>query len=193
MPAAKKPPAKKLLTIVHDGADGKGLTVKAAEDFGFGIDTVTVTQCNGKPLGRSVKVEMTVLAWAAEDKELWDLEKVEKAEPLALKALQQLNMEEMQAEHDKRMANLTKAFEAFDKDGSGELTTDEVITILMRMTASGSALTEKDARDFITEFDRAPRAGGDATAFFLVPPARRPAPLALARSLRQRRRLAEHQ
>ena len=62
--------------------------------------------------------------------------------------------EEMAA-NDKRIASLKKAFEVFDKDGSGKLKADEVIEILTRMTAATySQFTTEDAKAFIQEFDR---------------------------------------
>ena len=55
--------------------------------------------------------------------------------------------------NDKRLQKLKESFDIFDEDGSGELSTEEVLTILTRM-GGGTALTDEDAKEFIEEFDR---------------------------------------
>jgi Ca2+-binding EF-hand superfamily protein len=103
--------------------------------------------------GTKVTVDIPKPSWAKDDPELWDVDKMEKAMPLALKKLQDETLAELKAEEEKRMAALRSAFDKFDEDGSGELTTDEVVTILTRM-GGGKAMSEEDARSFIQEFDR---------------------------------------
>ena len=61
---------------------------------------------------------------------------------------------EEKAKNDARIASLKASFEVFDVDGSGELTEDEVLGILTRMTGGGTELTLEDAKAFIEEFDR---------------------------------------
>ena len=56
--------------------------------------------------------------------------------------------------NDKRVASLKAAFDVFDEDGSGTLSTEEVKIILTRMTGNSTPLTTADAQAFITEFDR---------------------------------------
>lgn len=51
-----------------------------------------------------------------------------------------------------RHLRIVKCFKEFDKDGSGKLSTDEVIQILMR-ESGGKQLDEDAARDFIAQFD----------------------------------------
>ena len=52
--------------------------------------------------------------------------------------------------NDERVARLKDSFDIFDEDGSGELSTDEVLVILTRMSG-GAPLTEEDAKEFIAE------------------------------------------
>jgi hypothetical protein len=54
------------------------------------------------------------------------------------------------AKNDERIARLKDSFDIFDEDGSGELSVDEVMTILTRMSG-GAPLTEDDAKEFIAE------------------------------------------
>lgn len=93
---------------------------------------------------------------------MWELYVQDHGERAAKKAFEhkasKLAAEE-KAKNDARLASLKKSFEAFDEDGSGYLTTDEVLEILTRMTGGGNALSEEDAQAFIDEFDR----DGDGT------------------------------
>ena len=113
------------------------------------MDKVTVTV-----MGETVEVEIILPGWAKDDPELWELERVEKATEKAKKMLIERSQNEMKEEQQKRLSKLEAAFAVFDEDGSGQLSSDEVLKVLTRMTGSGSELTEEDAKDFIKQFDR---------------------------------------
>ena len=112
-------------------------------------ETVTVT-C----LGEKVDVELIKPYWAEEDPEMWELDKMEKAQEKAKKILIDRRQAEEKAEGQKRIQALESAFAIFDEDGSGQLTSDEVLKVLTRMTGKGAELSEDDAKAFIKEFDR---------------------------------------
>ena len=91
------------------------------------------------------------------DEEMWKLQSQENGLKLAEKKFEELkaaNLKQMSEEDEARVESLTASFNVFDADGSGELTTDEVITILQRVTPAGTQMTEDDAKAFIKEFDR---------------------------------------
>ena len=91
------------------------------------------------------------------DEEMWKLQSQENGLKLAEKKFEELkaaNLKQMSEEDAARVESLTASFNVFDADGSGELTTDEVITILQRVTPAGTQMTEEDAKAFIKEFDR---------------------------------------
>lgn len=91
------------------------------------------------------------------DEEMWKLQSQENGLKLAEKKFEELkaaNLKQMSEEDEARVESLTASFNVFDADGSGELTTDEVITILQRVTPAGTQMTEEDAKAFIKEFDR---------------------------------------
>lgn len=88
--------------------------------------------------------------------QMWDLYVKEHGEKQAKKVFDERAANERAAEmakNDERIARLKDSFDIFDEDGSGELSTDEVLTILTRMSG-GAPLTEEDAKEFIAEFDR---------------------------------------
>lgn len=88
---------------------------------------------------------------------MWELYVTEQGEKAAKKEFEKRQKKiqaEEKAKNDKRLASLKKSFEYFDDDGSGFLTADEVLEILMRMTPDGTPLTEDDAKEFVKEFDR---------------------------------------
>lgn len=102
--------------------------------------------------GQAVEVEVTKPPWADEDPELWEAQKMETAKPIALTQLRESKLRELKSEDRERIEALKKAFDEFDTDGSGELSTEEVINILTRM-GGGAAMSEDDAKAFIAEFD----------------------------------------
>ena len=88
-------------------------------------------------------IELTVPPWAKDDPELWDLEKMEQARPLAIEVLQEASLVQIKEQHTELMGRLKTAFDAFDLDGSGNLSKDEVLVILTRMTGEGQQLSEQ--------------------------------------------------
>lgn len=113
------------------------------------MDKVTV-----EVLGETIEVEIILPGWAKDDPELWELERIEKATEKGTKMLIERKQNEIKEEGAKRVKALEAAFAVFDEDGSGTLSTNEVLKVLTRMTSSGSELTKQDADDFIKEFDR---------------------------------------
>ena len=113
------------------------------------MDKVTV-----EVLGETMEVEIILPGWAKDDPELWELERIEKATEKGKKILMERKQNEIKEEGAKRIKALEAAFAVFDEDGSGTLSTKEVLTVLTRMTGSGAELTKKDAEDFIQQFDR---------------------------------------
>lgn len=118
--------------------------------------------------GEDFEVDVIVPYWAMHlvkggephdewDEHLWELQKDENGKKEAEKMFQQKikdTQEADKAEAEARIESLKKSFAVFDADGSGELDTEEVIQILQRTTPAGTQMTEKDAREFIHEFDR---------------------------------------
>ena len=104
--------------------------------------------------GETIEVEIIRPAYADEDPEFWEVDKMEKAEAKAKKILMERKQQEIKEEGQKRIKALEAAFAVFDEDGSGSLSKDEVLKVLTRMTSAGSELSEKDAEDFIAQFDR---------------------------------------
>lgn len=97
-------------------------------------------------------------AWEEEGGEsMWELYVKEQGERAAKRAFEKRGAKEAaeaKAANDARIASLKKSFDVFDSDGSGALSSEEVLEILTKMTTGGHPLTEDDAIEFIKEFDR---------------------------------------
>lgn len=59
----------------------------------------------------------------------------------------------VQEDVEEGMEKLKESFDVFDADGSGELTSEEVMTILTRLTSDDASLSKEDAEEFIKAFD----------------------------------------
>jgi len=103
---------------------------------------------NGEEISFCIKVSTSL---KASDPEMWELTHTENIHKARQKAAAAAN--------DKRVEqgvegykNLKEAFELFDADGSGYLDDAEMLQILTR-ASGGTALDEKDAKEFIAIFD----------------------------------------
>jgi hypothetical protein len=90
--------------------------------------------------------------YAKEDPELWELTRKENLELARQKAYNEFAAKRVAAEKA-RYEKLKHAFEVFDVDGSGTLDSKEMKGILTRASGGKNAMTEKEAEEFIAEFD----------------------------------------
>lgn len=143
MPRAKPKPAGKPMLEVEVEFAGEDWTVEII------VPTWAMHKKNGGEPSDSFEDEG--------GESMWDLYVEEQGQKMAKRAFEKKAAEEKAKEkvaNDKRVASLKAAFDVFDEDGSGTLSTEEVKIILTRMTGNSTPLTTADAQAFITEFDR---------------------------------------